>query len=134
MKATANQWCLGLVIVIFQVCTGSRRNTKKYLHERGKGMKLPKQATGPWPSNYIAKLDITTELSPDWANYYLSLAREGHLDAAFHVFTYRKKKYNARMVFDPTYATINQDDFQTHDWKRFDGDALEPKPSNAPMP
>ena len=137
------------------------KNTEKHVRDKG-NMTLPKRATAPWPSNYVAELDTSAELSPEWANYYQSLVgalhwmvelgrvdmitevstlashmalpREGHLDAALHVFSYLKKKHNSRMVFDPTYPDIDQSNFQTHDWTRLYGDVKEIKPANAPVP
>jgi hypothetical protein len=78
----------------------------------------------------LGRVDIITEVST--LASHMALPREGHLDAALHVFSYLKKKHNARMVFDPTYPKISHDDFQTHAWTRFYRDAVEPRPTNAP--
>ena len=80
----------------------------------------------------LGRVDIITETSV--LASHMALPREGHLEAALHVFGYLKRKHNARMVFDPTYPEIDQDMFQTHDWSRFYGDAKEPIPENCPEP
>jgi len=138
------------------------RNTEAYLQQHFGGRKLPKRATAPWPTDYSAELDVSPELTPKQASYYqsqigilhwmvelgrvdiivevsmlashMALPREGHLDAIFHIFGYLKNKHNARMVFDPTYPTIDKDNFQVHDWKDFYGDVKEALPPNAPEP
>ena len=137
-------------------------NVEKYIKEQWGIDRLPKSGAGPWPSGYDADTDESEELDPKRANYYQSLVgilhwmvelgrvdmitetsvlasfmampREGHLNAALHVFSYLKRKHNARMVFDPTYPEIDMDAFQTHDWKRFYGDVKEVLPENMPEP
>jgi hypothetical protein len=42
---------------------------------------------------------------------HLCLPREGHLDTVFHLFDHLANKYNARVVFDPTYPVIDEDAF-----------------------
>ena len=39
------------------------------------------------------------------------MPREGHLDAVLHVFAFLHQKYSSRVVFEPTYITINMSDF-----------------------
>src|SRR6476620_3784201 len=135
------------------------RNTEQYLDKTFK-RKLPKRATSPWPTNYLAEMDTTPELNPTLAQYYqsqigvlhwmveigrvdiitevstlashLALPREGHLDAVFHIFGYLKKRHNSRMIFDPSYPDVGVGDFQEHDWKHFYGDVHEALPPNAP--
>ena len=63
---------------------------------------------------------------------HLALPREGHLDKVLGIFAYLKWKHNARMVFDPTYPTINYDDFPLHDWATQYGNVKEALPPNAP--
>ena len=124
--------------------------------------KFPKTGSGPWPNGYVPETDESKELDPKKANYYqsivgimnwivelgrvdiitevstlashMALPREGHFDAALHVLGYLKRKANARMVFDPTYPDIDQDQFTTYDWTRFYGDVKEAIPDNAPSP
>ena len=52
----------------------------------------------------------------------MAMPREGHMDAVFHVFAYLKQRHNSRMVFDPTYPSIEKTNFQEHEWKRLYGD------------
>jgi len=136
--------------------------TLKYIKKEYDMNDFPKNGTGPWPNDFVAELDDSPELDPKRANYYQSLVgilhwmvelgrvdiitetsvlashmalpREGHLDAALHVFGYLKRKHNARMIFDPTYPEIDQSLFKTYDWKRFYGDIKEAIPTDAPAP
>ena len=107
----------------------------------------------PLPSGYDPDLDITAELDPERASFYQSqigvlrwmcelgrvdiltdvsvlssqlvLPRDGHLDAVFHMFAYLEQKHNARLIFDPTYPTIDMTVFKECDWKHFYGDVKE---------
>ena len=134
--------------------------TKKHIKEQWDIDTLPRTGSGPWPTNYVSELDETPELDPVRANYYQSLVgilnwivelgrvdiitetstlashmampREGHLDAALHVFDYLDRKHNSRMVFDPTYPKIEQDMFISYDWERFYGTVKEAIPIDAP--
>ena len=138
------------------------RNVEQHLAKKANGMKLNKRAKAPFPTGYHAELDVTPELGPEEANYYqsqigvlrwmvelgridiiaevsvlsshLALPREGHLEAVFHLFGYLKNKHNTRMVFDPTYPTIDESNFKECDWKNFYGDVKEAIPPNAPKP
>ncbi len=138
------------------------KNCEEYIFKNLGGRKIPKKVRGPWPSGYAAEMDESPELQADLASYYqsqigilhwiveigrvdiitevsllashLALPREGHLDAAIHVFAYLKVKHNSRLVFDPTYPTIDEDKFQRHNWERYYGELKEPIPPNAPEP
>jgi hypothetical protein len=136
-------------------------NVEQYLKQNGlPGLK--RKARGPWPSGYEAELDDTPELVPQQATYYQSLIgilrwaveigrvdcitevsvlasysampREGHLEAAFHIFSYLKTKHNSRMIFDPSYPTIDESIFKECDWKDFYGTVTEAIPPHAPAP
>ncbi len=139
----------------------SVRNVEDYLKKRGHPG-LPKRAATPLRAGYIPELDVSPELRPEEASYYqsligilrwivelgrvdiitevstlsshLALPREGHLEAAYHVFAYLKLKHNSRMIFDPTYPEIDTSGFMNCDWKNFYGDVKEAIPSNAPEP
>eukprot|EP00804_Cyclotella_cryptica_P014689 CCRYP_012691-RE/>CCRYP_012691-RE protein AED:0.35 eAED:0.35 QI:0/-1/0/1/-1/1/1/0/231 len=65
---------------------------------------------------------------------HLSMPREGHLEAIFHIYAYLKQKYNSRLAFDPTYPSIDMSDFRECDWKQFYGDVTEAIPPDAPEP
>jgi hypothetical protein len=64
----------------------------------------------------------------------MAAPREGHLVALLRIFAYLKRHHNSQIVFDPTYPTINMDDFPKSDWERFYGDVKEVIPENAPPP
>ena len=65
---------------------------------------------------------------------HLALPREGHIDKLFHIFACLKWKHRARMVFDTTYPSIDNDDFPRHDWEKNYGEVKEVIPTNAPSP
>ena len=80
----------------------------------------------------LGRVDICLEVS--LISYHLALPREGHLDKLFHIFAYLKWKQMARMVFDPTYPSIDNDDFPRHDWEKHYCQVKEIIPTNAPYP
>lgn len=113
-----------------------------------KGRKLSaKKADTPLPANCHPELDVSPELVPDEATYYIylirilrwivelgrisitgelskmsshvCLPREGHLDRLFYMFAYLKYKHNGSLVFDPTYPTINYEYFPINYWSNF---------------
>ena len=135
------------------------KNVESYLAEQG--LSLPTKANTPLTSNYRPELDVSPELDPDRANYFMSLIgilrwcceigrmditceismlsshmalpREGHLTQLFHMFSYLKKKHNSRMVFDPSYPFVDEERFKSEeDWKVLYGDVKEAIPPNAP--
>jgi hypothetical protein len=80
----------------------------------------------------LGRIDITTEVS--MASTYLCLPREGHLEAVFHVFAYLALHHNARVVFDPTYPSVDMGTFIKTDWNSMYGDVKEMIPSDTPVP
>jgi hypothetical protein len=65
---------------------------------------------------------------------YLCLPREVHLEAVFHVCAYIGLHHNTRVVFDPTYPSVDMGTFIKTDWKSMYGDMKEMIPSYAPIP
>jgi hypothetical protein len=57
----------------------------------------------------LGRIGIITKMS--MLSIYLSLSREGHLEAVFHVFAYLGLHHNARVVFDPTYPSVDMGTF-----------------------
>jgi hypothetical protein len=55
----------------------------------------------------------------------LCVPREGHMEAAFHVFVYLGLHHNVRVVFDPTYPSVDMVTFIKTDWKSKYGDVKE---------
>jgi hypothetical protein len=80
----------------------------------------------------IGQVDIIAEVS--MLASCVAAPREGHLDAAFHMFAYLEKKHNSRLVIDPTYPNIDMREFKECQWKEFYGDVKEAIPPNAPAP
>jgi hypothetical protein len=58
--------------------------------------------------------------------------REGYLDALLHMFSFMRINHNSRMVYDPSYPTIDMIFFKPNNWKSFYGNVEESIPSNAP--
>ena len=133
-------------------------NVSRSLVDRNVGKQLRQRAASPWPTDYAPELDESEELSPELANYYqhligvlhwivelgrvdiitevsmlssyLANPRDGHLDAALHVYSYLKSKHNARLVLDPTYPEIDRSKFMKRDWDNFYGDVKEAIPED----
>eukprot|EP00804_Cyclotella_cryptica_P014223 CCRYP_005636-RA/>CCRYP_005636-RA protein AED:0.44 eAED:0.44 QI:19/-1/1/1/-1/1/1/15/109 len=62
------------------------------------------------------------------------MPREGHLEAALHVFVYLKSKSNSRLIFDPMEPNVGESDFVECDWSNFYPGASEALSPNAPEP
>ncbi len=77
-------------------------------------------------------VDIATKIS--LLSSHLAYPRVGHLEVALHVMGYLKQKHNTRLVFNPTYPTIDMDSFLKYDWTEFYGEVEEATPSDMPMP
>ena len=80
----------------------------------------------------LVRVEICLEVS--LMSSHLALYREGRLFKLFHIFAYLKWKHRAWMVFDPTYPSIDNDDFPRHDWEKHYGDVKEVIPTNTPTP
>ncbi len=137
-------------------------NVKNYHRQHFPGRPWAKRTSGPFPLNYAPELDVSPELKSDHAAFYqtqvgvlrwcvelgrvdiitevselasyLTLPREGHLEAVFHLFNYLDKRHNARIVFDPSYPVVDMSSFKECDWKAFYGNVKEAVPPNAPAP
>jgi len=103
------------------------------------GKKVRAKVKSPWPTGYEPELDASEELNAKDANFYqhligvlhwtvelgrvdmitevstlasyLANPRDGHLDAALHLYGYLKTHHNARLVLDPSYPEIDYDSF-----------------------
>ena len=138
------------------------KNVEAYLEEKGR--KLPKKGTNAtFTSNYRPEVDITEELGPAEASYYMSLIgvlrwmvelgrvdicvevslmssqmalpRRGHLEQLFHMFGYLKVHHNSEMVFDPSEPIIDRSLFERQDWSStvYGGNLEEELPENRPQ-
>ncbi len=120
------------------------------------------KAENPFPGDYNPDTDVSEPLDPECKSFYqhligvvrwrvelghvdiatevlmllsyLALPHEGHLETALHIMGYFRKKHNSRLIFDPTYPTINENDFPTYDWTEFYGDVTEAIPLDQPEP
>eukprot|EP00804_Cyclotella_cryptica_P020242 CCRYP_010924-RA/>CCRYP_010924-RA protein AED:0.27 eAED:0.27 QI:0/0/0/1/1/1/2/0/495 len=139
------------------------RNVKTYLKSNLEGRySLPKRGENPFPVDYAPEEDVTPLLEPEVATYYMQLIgilrwmcelgridicnevsmlsscsmmpREGHLEAALHVFSYLKSKSNSRLIFDPIEPDVGKSDFVECDWSDFYPGASEAMPPNALKP
>jgi hypothetical protein len=121
-----------------------------------------KRASAPFVGGYKPELDESPEMDPVKANFYqshigilrwcvelgrigiitevsmlytyLCLPREGHLDAVFHVFAYLALHHNSRVVFDPTYPSVDMGAFIKADWKSMYGYVKEIIPPDTRAP
>jgi hypothetical protein len=59
---------------------------------------------------------------------------EGHLEDVFHVFPYLALHHNKRVVFDPTYPTVDKGTFIKIDWTSMYGDVKEIISFETPVP
>ena len=131
-------------------------------HLRKTGKKLAPRAKTPFTTNYGQEIDITKELDPVNASYYMSLIgvlrwmvelgrvdiavevslmsshmampRSGHLEQLYHIFSYLKVHHNTEMVFDPSDPIIDYSLFERQDWStaEYGTDLKEELPGNAP--
>lgn len=131
----------------------------------GEGYHLKTTARVPLPTTYKPELDITKELGPEltsryrqligilrWAvelgrvdmyyevatlSHYLASPREGHLEAAYHIFAYLKSHPKFSIVFDPKDPVLDESAFASIDireWKEFYGEVAEELPLHMPTP
>jgi hypothetical protein len=77
-------------------------------------------------------VDIATEIS--LLSSHLAYPCVGHLEVALHVMGYLKQKHNMRLVFNPTYLTIDMDSFPQYAWTEFYSNVEEAIPSDMPTP
>jgi hypothetical protein len=80
----------------------------------------------------LVRIDIITEVS--MLPTHIFLPREVHLEYVFHVFSYLGLHHNARVVFDPTYPSVDMGAFVKTDWKSMYGDVKDMIPYDAPIP
>ena len=124
------------------------KNVKKYLDDRHSAgdtrYRMPAKAKTPMRTSYRSELDVTPELTKQYAAYYqsligvlrwivelgrvdvclecsllsshLALPREGHLEQLLHIFSYLNCHHNVELVFDPTYPEIDLAAFEKRDW------------------
>ena len=57
---------------------------------------------------------------------------EGNIESVFCTYDYLEICHNAKLVLDPSYATMYMDWFEYHYWKPFYGQAKEAIPPDAP--
>jgi len=129
------------------------KNVEAYLSKQDR-YKLPAKADTPTQTSYRPELDVTPELSPTLAAYYMSLVgilrwivelgradiclevsmmssfmanpREGHLEQLFHIFAHLKHHHNTEMVFDPSDPVVDETKFVRKDWASSEFGHLEP--------
>ncbi len=80
----------------------------------------------------LGRVDIATEVS--LLSLHLALPHEGHLELALHIMGYLRRKHYTRLVFDPTYPTIDLSLFPEYNWSGFYGDVKEVLPPDMPEP
>jgi hypothetical protein len=136
-------------------------NVQEYLAALTGDHKLLKKAYGPFAGGYKPDLDESPGLDSIIAIFYQShigilrwcvelgriviitevsilsthllLPHEVHLKGVFHVFAYLGIHENVRVVFYPTYPSVEMGVFIKTDWKYMYGDVKEMIPSDAPI-
>lgn len=117
----------------------------------------------PSVSNYSPEIDSSPELNDEDSTYYQSLIgilrwivemgrmgivievsmlssyvvmpREGHFNQVLHIFAYLKSHHNARLMLDPSYPDVKEEDFDKNgDWSSYYGDEIYLPPNNAQEP
>jgi hypothetical protein len=142
--------------------TAAVSNVGTYLAKLGKTLPGAKQCQSPFWSHYRPETDVSPELKIEGHRYfqeligilrwaceigrvdillevallsaYLANPREGHLEAALHIFGYLKHHPKRKIAFDPDHPAIHPSRFQSYDWHDFYPDAKEAIPPNAPPP
>jgi Reverse transcriptase (RNA-dependent DNA polymerase) len=140
------------------------KTVENLLAEDGEETRMRFAARNPFPSGYRPELDATAELHDEMVSRFLqligilrwavelgrldiylevsqlsqhqALPRQGHLDAAYHIFAYLRKHENgARIVFDPKEPVVDIRAFNTDtDWTDFYGNVVEELPPRMPEP
>ena len=77
-------------------------------------------------------IDINTKVS--LLSLYSAIPRQEHLEATLHLMGYLKLRLNFRLVFDPSYPSIEHSELWDCNWTGFYDDAVETIPPNAPLP
>ena len=118
-------------------------NVENYIKKEGR-WQLPPNSNTPLTTSYRPELDVTPELNPKEASYYMSLIgilrwivelgridiclevsmmsshmampREGHMRELLHIFSYLNKYSNTELVFDPSEPHIDEALFSRKDW------------------
>ena len=131
-------------------------------HLNAEGLRLQGKPQTPMRSDYRPELDTSPLLTPEQANYYMSLIgilrwavelgrldiyidvtllssfmaqpRIGHMEQVLHIFSYLKCHLQSNMVFDPNEINWDEEQFRKYDWKEFYHEAVEAVPPNAPAP
>jgi len=79
----------------------------------------------------MGRVDIIAEVS--MLSSFVDMPREGRLSQVLHIFVYLKCHRNARLVLDPSYPDINDEDFDMNgDWSSYYDDEVDLPPNNAP--
>jgi hypothetical protein len=128
-----------------QYVNAAVKNVEEYLEKHpDPKWKMPKNANTPTRTSYRPELDVSPELGPVEAAYYMSiigilrwivelgrvniclecslmsshqaLPRQGHIEQVFQIFAYLKKFHNTEMVFDPSDPVIDEGAFELQDW------------------
>ena len=90
------------------------KNSEKWIQENVPESKHSSRATNPFPTDYHPYLDTTNELDEDQATYYQPqigilhwIVELGHLQTAFHIYAYLKKRHNSKLALDPSHPEIS---------------------------
>ena len=128
-----------------QYVQAAMKNVKDFIVKEGnRQWKMHRNADMPLSSSYCPELDVSPELGPAKASYYMSLIgvlcwivelgrvdiclevsmmsshlalpREGHLEQVLHIFSHLKKYHNAELVYDLSDPIIDESMWEAKDW------------------
>ena len=80
----------------------------------------------------LGRIDLTVEVS--MLSSYSAAPREGHMQQLLRIFAFIKNHHNSRLVFDPTYPVIDEEQFPRKNWSQYYGDLKEELPHDCPRP
>ena len=82
--------------------------------------------------NWVTSKPTTIAFETLIMSSHIALPRVGHLQKLYQIFGYLKHHDSARLVFEPTYPTIDYNNFPVHDWIQFYGRVKEETLDNMP--
>ena len=80
----------------------------------------------------LGRIDMITKVL--LLSSHIALLSEGHLEAAVHIITHIRERYNYRLVYDPSYPEIDHNSFKECDWSEYYRNVKVVIPVNAPKP
>ena len=144
-EGQVGQWHGDLVLQLVAISPGSSQERGGIPRQTtGKQWKLLPGAQTPMRATYQPEVDVSPELSAEFASYYqsligvlrcivelsrvdiclevlllsshLALPREGHFEQLLQDFSYLRKYHNSELIYDPSDPVIDEGQFQRRNW------------------